>query len=324
MGLVPADVDRLLGGGAVVGEAVGLDHQTELGPVEVDSVAVHPGLGAGLGQPGSPGNGQEAALELRLRLAEGLVVEQLPQTAEAWATELFVDRGAEAVGWHETEAVRLINRVFDRFRWEDGGEVDQDRDRVTDGNPGDEAAPKLSPAVHFDSGTLAAGGPRYGDVDQAAALGPDPPMVSAAAMAELGLGTAGENRCHQAAKRAGLRPTDRVDAPVQFMEPAGPEAVHHRFIGHPETQQLDARDDAVLPLREGPGVSRPWLNRSAGHSPVKRSREEDRPAAVRWAACGPDFEGAACQTPPRWAPLRYRTRPSRASATSCGRCSIRS
>ena len=45
VGLVAAEVDRLLGGGAVVAEAVGLDDEAEGGPEEVDPVATEPALG---------------------------------------------------------------------------------------------------------------------------------------------------------------------------------------------------------------------------------------------------------------------------------------
>jgi hypothetical protein len=68
MGLIAADVYRLLGGRAVVGEAVGLDNEAKLWPVEVNPVAVQPCLGAWLGQTGGAGDGQEAPLELRLCL----------------------------------------------------------------------------------------------------------------------------------------------------------------------------------------------------------------------------------------------------------------
>ncbi len=45
--LVPAEVHRLLGGGAVVAKAVGLDHEAQLGPEEVDPVTAEPALGVG-------------------------------------------------------------------------------------------------------------------------------------------------------------------------------------------------------------------------------------------------------------------------------------
>jgi hypothetical protein len=42
VGLVAAEVDRLLGGGAVMAEAVGLDDETESGPEEIDPIAPEP------------------------------------------------------------------------------------------------------------------------------------------------------------------------------------------------------------------------------------------------------------------------------------------
>jgi hypothetical protein len=83
VGLVAASVGGLLGGGAVVAAAVGLDDEAELGPEEVDAVAVDPDLGLGWWQSGLAGEGEEAPLELAVGQGEGLPVEQVSQALGA-------------------------------------------------------------------------------------------------------------------------------------------------------------------------------------------------------------------------------------------------
>jgi len=87
MGLVAKPVFRLLGGGAVVAQAVGLDDQAEVGPVEVDVESVELDLRLGLGQADAAADRPEALLELRVGERERAEVEQLTQQGE-------VDQGA--------------------------------------------------------------------------------------------------------------------------------------------------------------------------------------------------------------------------------------
>jgi hypothetical protein len=82
--VVVADrVTGLLDSGSVVAQAVGLDHQPQIGPEEVDSVAVHVGLGPGLWQAGAPGDRQEQALQLGVGEGEGGRVEDLAEERNA-------------------------------------------------------------------------------------------------------------------------------------------------------------------------------------------------------------------------------------------------
>ena len=64
MRMVAAVVARLLGGSAVVAEPVGLDDETEVGPVEVDFESVEAHSGDRQRQVGVAQQSQEAALEL--------------------------------------------------------------------------------------------------------------------------------------------------------------------------------------------------------------------------------------------------------------------
>jgi hypothetical protein len=49
VGLVAADVGRLLGGGPMVAQAVGLDDEAEIRPEEVDAMAAESALADGRG-----------------------------------------------------------------------------------------------------------------------------------------------------------------------------------------------------------------------------------------------------------------------------------
>jgi hypothetical protein len=64
MDLVTEPVARLLRGRPVVPQAVRLDDETELRPVEVDAAAMHLGLGQRRRQSGPTGDRPETALEL--------------------------------------------------------------------------------------------------------------------------------------------------------------------------------------------------------------------------------------------------------------------
>ena len=77
--LVAHAIACLLGGGAVVAQAVGLDHQAEVGPEEVDLEPVQALARQRQRQAGLLDQRQEAPLELGVGEAEGAPVEQRPQ-----------------------------------------------------------------------------------------------------------------------------------------------------------------------------------------------------------------------------------------------------
>ena len=80
--LVPQAVPRLLGRRAVIAQAIGLDHQAEVGPVEVDLEAID-AAGLRLRESGPPGEWQEASLELRVGEHERPPVERLAHRGHA-------------------------------------------------------------------------------------------------------------------------------------------------------------------------------------------------------------------------------------------------
>ena len=105
--LIAAPVTRLLRGRAVVAQAVGLDHEAEVRPVEVDAEAVEPLLGQRRRQARPPGDREKAALELRVGQGEGVAVEQLAQGGGATRPG---ERRAQALRIDEVEPVGLVDR----------------------------------------------------------------------------------------------------------------------------------------------------------------------------------------------------------------------
>src|SRR5688572_6609468 len=84
MCLVADAVACLLRGRTVVTQAVGLDDEAEVGPVEIDLEAIDPRPRQGPGKAGPPREWQEAPLELRVGERERAPVEELPQDRDAW------------------------------------------------------------------------------------------------------------------------------------------------------------------------------------------------------------------------------------------------
>lgn len=68
---VPPTVGSLLQFGAVVAKPVGLDHEAQIGPVEVDAQAGDLGLGFGQGKARPADQPQELTLELGVSAGEG-------------------------------------------------------------------------------------------------------------------------------------------------------------------------------------------------------------------------------------------------------------
>jgi hypothetical protein len=74
---------------------VGLHHEAEVGPEEVDLEAVDVHARKGLGEPGAAGNPQEDALELRAGEGERAAVDGGAEPGDTWAVWGVVERSAE-------------------------------------------------------------------------------------------------------------------------------------------------------------------------------------------------------------------------------------
>jgi hypothetical protein len=216
--LVAFEVGGLLGGGAVVAEGVGLDDEVVGWVEEVDAVFAEALLGGREREISGADEGEETALERGLGAAEGLGVEDALEAAAAGALRMGIEESTETVRRDEVPAVGVVDRVFDLFVGETGGEIDEDRERVADWDAVDEAAleglapvePNPRPPMHGPTGDR--------DLDRPLVSRADPPQLGPTAMAQLGSCSAGENGRHQFAVAPKFGPADRVDAPMNFVE----------------------------------------------------------------------------------------------------------
>ena len=94
MRLIPTPILQLLHRRPVIGESVRLDDEAELGPVEVDAVAVDALLCERGREAGRPGNPDEAALELRVSEGERGAVEKCAQRPDSGLAGASVELGA--------------------------------------------------------------------------------------------------------------------------------------------------------------------------------------------------------------------------------------
>ena len=81
--LVASPVSRLLGGRPVVAQAICLDDEAKLRPIEVDPVAVDDDLSEGFVKPGTTSDWQELLLKLRVCEGEVVAVEKVAQSGDA-------------------------------------------------------------------------------------------------------------------------------------------------------------------------------------------------------------------------------------------------
>jgi hypothetical protein len=126
VGLIAAPVTRLLGGRAVVAQAVGLDDEAEVRPEEVDPEAVEPLLCEGRGQTRPPGDGEKAALELRVGEGEGVAVEEVAKGGSATAGK----RRPQPLRIDEVEPVGCVDHGLELALRQEAGEIEQRPDRA--------------------------------------------------------------------------------------------------------------------------------------------------------------------------------------------------
>jgi hypothetical protein len=125
MVVVAFEVLCLLGWGAVIGEAVGLDDEVEGRKVKVDFVAVDVDGGAWERQTGVAGERKEGALQFGARVAEGTSVEDLPKPSNTALAVVVIERFAESIRADEPESVCLVDRPLEDSLVVPGGEVDE-------------------------------------------------------------------------------------------------------------------------------------------------------------------------------------------------------
>jgi hypothetical protein len=245
MSLHPAVVPGLLGGGAVIAPAVGLDHEAEGGPVEVGAAA-DLDLRLGKAQARAADDAQEAPLELGLGEAEGVAVEELPQRRHAALAFAVFELGAEGFGVGEVE---------------DGREVDQgsgwggEWDAVVGGDIG---VRQRWAAVDPDSRGVANNIGTQGDLDRGRwdgvppALADDPPELSGREVAEAREWADSEDGRHPLALGRELGAPDRVDPASHRVQPALGDPVLDPHPARAEVGELPAGNHPMLHAHQRP------------------------------------------------------------------------
>lgn len=111
--LVAHDVARLLDGRPVVAQAVCLDDERQVGPVEVDEEAVDASVRDGSRQVGASGDRQEAPLQLRPGQAERSPVERRAKDADAGPTDQPFERRPQRLGIDQVAPVGFTDRSLE-------------------------------------------------------------------------------------------------------------------------------------------------------------------------------------------------------------------
>jgi hypothetical protein len=132
--LIAQVVASLLGGSAVMAQAVGLDDQTQVRPEEVDLEAIDPDFRLWRRQADVSRHRQKETLEARTRETEGAPVEPGPQTGHPWLTAVIHERRPKSRGREEIEPIRLVNHALHGHPVVTDGEINQGLHRTGYGN----------------------------------------------------------------------------------------------------------------------------------------------------------------------------------------------
>src|SRR5687767_2240127 len=108
MSLVADPIGLLLGGGAVVAQAIGLDDQAEDWPEEVHPEAVDRLPGERLGKPGSANDPEEAPFELGVGEGEGRCAEDLAKGPNAALIPTVIECATKRLRIDEIELVGFV------------------------------------------------------------------------------------------------------------------------------------------------------------------------------------------------------------------------
>lgn len=195
--LVASEVHRLLGRGAVMAQAVGLDHEAEVGPEEVDPMRAELALRCRPGQAGLPHDREEPSLEPVRRPAERLRVQEPLQAADSRPLRLPVERPAKSMRPDQLEPIRLVDRVFQLVVGKAGRKVDEDRDRIADRDAVDIATPRTLAPMDRNPRTLPEDLNRDRDIDGSIGPPADPPELGGTPVTQLRSRNASEHGGHQ-------------------------------------------------------------------------------------------------------------------------------
>jgi hypothetical protein len=135
--LVPAVVSRLLCRRPVVAKTVGLDHEAELGPVEVHPEAVQHPACLGSGKSGSARDRNKPTFEFRVGEDKGSRIQHAPQRRDAMLPLHLFERRPQCLRIDEVPLVGFVHGRLDLRSAEAGGQIGKrsngarDRDAAT-------------------------------------------------------------------------------------------------------------------------------------------------------------------------------------------------
>jgi len=250
----------------VIFQAIRLDDDPELGPEEVDFIAVDPGFRLRRREPGRTRVGAHQLLQPRVAEAEGERVEELAQRLHAGLAAVVVERSVQHVCPHPAELVGLVDRALELHRPQSRRLVDQRADRRGEGDAfmgGDIGQDCHRASVDSDPALPAAATRRHGHVDRVAALLSKAPQGRGAPVAQDRIRPAGEHRRHPAPPPAELRSSHRVHAAPHRVQAPGGDPPLDSPSAEAQLQQLPARDRAVLPPHQRP-------DRRIAPAPIRR------------------------------------------------------
>lgn len=113
VGLITKSVTGLGCGRAVIAQPIGLDHEVEVGPVEVDLESVDDLLRQWRRQPGLRGDGTEEDLEVGVGKAKGVPVQQGAQPPNAGLTCVAIKSSPQCLGVDEVLLVGLVHGTLE-------------------------------------------------------------------------------------------------------------------------------------------------------------------------------------------------------------------
>jgi hypothetical protein len=176
--LVAHAVAFLLRGRPVVAQAVGLDDETQGGPIEVDLEPVDPRSRLRHPEPRSSRNRQESTLELGLREPERAPVQELTKSANPGLRAEAFERVAQPFRIDQVELVGLVHCPLERAASDARREVDKCAGDVGHGDAIsriDVLGQHPDPAVCADTTPAPDEMQRERDVDHARAVRDDAP-----------------------------------------------------------------------------------------------------------------------------------------------------
>jgi hypothetical protein len=253
--LVSHPVGSLLRRSAVISQAVRLDDQTQLGPVEVDSEPVHDALGLWHGKAGSARDWQEAALELGVGEDEGAAVKGLAEGRHASLPAQITEGCPQGLRIDQAARISLPYCPLEAPATQSRCEVNQGANRRGDRDAAvarHVLGTEGSPAVGDDSAAATPHRLWDRDFDYPMPFASDLPELRSAPVTQDGVGAAGEHRCHPTPVPGQLRSPNRVHPARERVKPADCHTVLYRLWVDAKIEQLTPRHDAVLALRKRP------------------------------------------------------------------------